>query len=227
MSEFHLTILGCGSALPAKGRNPTAQLLRAGKYRILIDCGEGTQHRMRENRVKIQGITHILISHMHGDHYLGLMGLLFSMTLLGRTKEIVIAGPAQIQELISMHLSHAKSGLGFSIKHISTQAKEVEEIIDLPNCIISSIPLRHKIATTGFLVQEKLGPRKLISARLVQYQVPIKVRKSLTEGADYIGENGECIANNRLTKDPRPARSYAYCSDTAYLATLAGKISGV
>lgn len=227
MSEFHLTILGCGSALPAKGRNPSSQLLRAGKYRILIDCGEGTQHRIREQRIKLQGITHILISHMHGDHYLGLMGLLFSMTLLGRKKEIFILGPPQVKEMIEMHLAHAKSGLGFPVNYINSQAKEPEVILETSAFTVTSLPLKHKIPTTGFLIEEKARPRKLIAAKLEEYDVPIKQRKNLTLGADLIKENGEVVSNELLTKDPLPPRSYAYCSDTAFIQSLPTLIRGV
>jgi ribonuclease Z len=227
MSEFHLTILGCGSALPAKGRNPSAQILRVGKYRILIDCGEGTQHRIRENHLKMQSISHVFISHMHGDHYLGLMGLLFSMTLLGRKKGIQIAGPPQVQELINMHLGHAKAGLGFPIDYVFTQAKQAELIVDTDSFTAISLPLKHKIATTGFLIQEKPRLRKLIAARLEKYDVPIKHRKELARGADFIQENGNVVANGLLTKDPIPPKSYAYCSDTAFKPELPALISGV
>ncbi len=227
MSEFHLTILGCGSALPAKGRNPSAQILRVGKHRILIDCGEGTQHRIREQRIKMQSISHVFISHMHGDHYLGLMGLLFSMTLLGRKKGIQIAGPPQVQELINMHLRHAKSGLGFPIDYVFTQAKHAELIIDTDGFTATSLPLKHKIATTGFLIQEKPRLRKLIAAKLEAYDVPIKQRKELSRGADFIQENGEVIANEVLTRNPISPKSYAYCSDTAFNQGLPALIMGV
>ena len=227
MSEFQLTILGCGSALPAKGRNPSAQLLRAGKHRILIDCGEGTQHRIREQHVKMQSISHVLISHMHGDHYLGLMGLLFSMTLLGRKSEITIAGPAQVKELIDMHLGHAKAGLGFPINYLFTQSKEPALILDLEGATITSIPLRHKIPTTGFLVREKPRLRKLIAAQLERYNVPIKPRRDIAGGADYIQENGERISNQELTEDPKQPKSYAYCSDTAFIPELPETIRNV
>jgi ribonuclease Z len=227
MSEFQLTILGCGSALPAKGRNPSAQILRVGKHRILIDCGEGTQHRIREQHLKMQSISHVLISHMHGDHYLGLMGLLFSMTLLGRKSEISIAGPPQVKELIDMHLGHAKAGLGFPINYMFTQSKEPSLILDLEGATISTIPLRHKIPTTGFLVREKPRPRKLIAAQLERYNVPLKPRKDIAGGSDFIQENGERIRNQELTEDPRQPRSYAYCSDTAFIAELPAIVQNV
>lgn len=227
MSEFQLTILGCGSALPAKGRNPSAQILRVGKHRILIDCGEGTQHRIREQHVKMQSISHVLISHMHGDHYLGLMGLLFSMTLLGRKAEITIAGPPQVKELIDMHLGHAKAGLGFPINYVFTQAKEPSLILKLDRATITSIPLRHKIPTTGFLVREKPRPRKLIAAQLERYNVPIKPRKDIAEGADFQQENGVRVKNEELTTDPIPPASYAYCSDTSFIPELPAIIRNV
>lgn len=227
MSEFHLTILGCGSALPARGRQPSSQYLRMGKHRFLLDCGEGTQHLIRKHKLKLQGISHIYITHMHGDHFLGLMGLLFSMTLLGRSKSIQLIGPADLKELIDMHLKHAKAGLKFEIDYRFTQAKEMEKVMEDGSCEVWSVPLDHKIATTGFLFKEKTRPRKLKAKKLDFHQVPIKDRKGLTEGLDWTSPEGELIPNSVFSEDPIAPRSYAYCTDTAFIPSLPESIMGV
>ncbi|NNC83017.1 MAG: ribonuclease Z [Flavobacteriales bacterium] len=226
MSDLQLTILGCGSALPAKGRMPSSQFLKAGKYTFLIDCGEGTQHLIRKYRLKLQSISHICISHMHGDHFLGLMGLLFSMRLLGREKSITLIGPRELEELIELHLKHANASLGYEILYLHTQGKTKELLLDLDTITVHSLPLDHKIPTTGFLFREKPRPRKLIKEQLQRHEVPIRVRQSLTQGEDYVTESGQRISNAELTTDPEPPHSYAYCSDTAYKESLIEDLDG-
>lgn len=164
---------------------------------------------------------------MHGDHYLGLMGLLFSMTLLGRTKPVHLIGPPQLKELIDMHLGHARAGLKFEVLYHFTQAGDVQQIIDLPSFSLTTIPLDHKIATTGFIFREKPRLRKLLAGKLEFFAVPIKERAKIAKGADYISEDGEVIANAMLTTDPLAPRSYAYCSDTAYSASVCLALKGV
>lgn len=227
MPAFHLTILGCGSALPAAGRQPSSQYLHIGKHRFLIDCGEGTQHLIRKHRLKLQGISHIFITHMHGDHFLGLMGLLFSMTLLGRTKPISIVGPPDLKELVDMHLKHAKAGLKYEVQYIFTEVDEMKQVLDTSSAEVWTVPLDHKVATTGFIFKEKPSLRKLKVKKLEYYNVPLKDRKSLTVGEDWTSPDGEVISNSVFTEDPIHPMSYAYCSDTAYIPELADKLHGV
>lgn len=227
MNDFQVRILGCGSALPAGGRHPSAQHVKLGKYQMLIDCGEGTQMRMREQHLKLQSLTHIFISHMHGDHYLGLMGLLFSMTLLGRDKPLRIIGPKELEELIEVHLRHAKAGLRFEIEFTDTAQAPEGLLLDLPGFTVHALKLDHKVLTHGFLFQEKPRPRKLIGAKLEAHKVPIKLRKALTLGEDFMNEDGELVPNSELTEAPLPPKSYAYCSDTAYRPALVERLSAV
>jgi ribonuclease Z len=221
-----LTILGCGSALPAKKRNPSAQILETPDGLFLIDCGEGTQLRLRQEHVKIQSISHILISHMHGDHYLGLVGLLSTMNLLGRKKEIHIMGPEPLQEMVESHSRFSSSMFQFPVQYSVTDSKKSEVIYDSVKLEISTLPLKHRIPTTGFYFREKPKPRRLIKAILEQYDVPIKERVDITLGADFIKDDGSVISNKTLTKDPSLSLSYAYCSDTGYMPALAKRIEG-
>jgi len=224
---LRLTILGCGSALPAKKRNPSSQVLETPDGLFLIDCGEGTQLRLRQEHVKMQSISHILISHMHGDHYLGLVGLLSSMNLLGRKKEIRLIGPVHLQDMVESHSKYSGSYFQFHISYVVTEAKTSALIYDSAKMEIRTIPLKHRVPTTGFLFREKPKPRKLIKAKLEEYDVPVKQRVSLTQGKDLLLNNGRTVANKLLTLDGNPSFSYAYCSDTAYVPALAEIVKGV
>jgi len=164
---------------------------------------------------------------MHGDHFLGLMGLLFSMTLLGRTQAITIIAPTEIEELIALHLRHAKAGLRYEVKHIHTKADALRRVIDNEQFSIDTLPLDHKIATTGFIFREKEALRKMRPEKLEFHKVPIKVRAAIARGADFIKENGDVIDNSILTLPPKSPQSYAYCSDTAYIPELSQVLSGI
>jgi ribonuclease Z len=222
--RFELTILGCGSALPANGRNPSSQILRTDKEMVMIDCGEGTQTRMRRYGLKMQSIDIICISHMHGDHYLGLPGLLSSSNLLGRKKEMTIIGPPGIQEMLEMHCRHAGMRFAFPIHYVQTGAKGGDIEMQTKSLRIQGFPLDHKIATTGFRFTEKPRPRRLDPSALERYEVPLKVRGAIARGEDYIRDDGKRIPNETLSSAPRAPRSYAYCSDTAYLESVVEQV---
>ena len=221
-------ILGVGSALPTTKRNPSSQLLQMGGEHILIDCGEGTQSQLRRNKVGIQKIHHIFISHLHGDHYLGLMGLISSMSLLGRNSPLHIYGPSQLESIINLHLNVASSKLNFPIHFVATQQKENQVLFESEKMEVYTIPLKHKIFCTGFLFKEKPKPRKLIGKKLDHYNVPVYKRAQLKMGKDYYDEKNDVwIENAKLTIDPDPPASYAYCSDTAYFESIVPIIKGV
>ena len=224
---FHVLILGSGSAIPRKAKNHTSQLLvHEGTY-ILIDCGEGSQVRLRKFGVSLQRIDYILISHLHGDHYLGLPGLIASMNLLGRERDLTIIGPPGIKEVIDLHFKLAKSGSAFKIHHIDTQNQEIQPIIEEGDLIVSSFPLRHKIRTTGFLFRSKPTRRKLLAEKLAEHGVPKHLRHGISQGLDFIKEDGQTIPNDELTREPAAERSYAYFSDTAFYPEMAGKLKPV
>ncbi len=213
---FDVHILGSGSAIPKLHRNPTSQYINVLERYILIDCAEGTQMQMQKFKVKPQRIQHILISHLHGDHYFGLMGLLSSMHLNGRTKSLNLYAPEPLQKIIYDQLHHSKTTLAFDI-HFHPLQSEVSELIYEDKCIeIHTIPLEHRVYCNGFLIKEKEKPFRINKEVLGVYKVPVAMMHKLIRGEDWIKENGEVIKNDVLTLPPLPKRSYAFCSDTRY-----------
>ena len=216
-NTFELTILGSGSATPTLNRNPAAQLLNVQQQLFLIDCGEGTQIALRKNKVKIQRINQIFISHMHGDHYLGLPGLLSTYNLLGRSKNIDVFGPEGLEKLINLHFDLSGTPLNYSIQFhtINTDTKSL--IYENKYVLIWAFPLKHRIETYGFLVEEKPKLRHINSEVTKKFFVPHFKYMELKKGADFIIEStGEVIPNKILTESATPSYKFAYCSDTAY-----------
>ena len=218
--SFSITILGCGSAVPLIHRRPTAQFIEIEQRTILMDCGEGTQIQLRKFGVRFQNLDVICISHLHGDHYLGLPGLLQTLHLLGREKKLAIIGPPELEKMLAMHLSMGGSTLRYEIEFTATQAGNKQLVWEDKLIEVYSFPLKHKIPTTGFLFQEKEKPRKLLGDKVNFYGVPHYLRNEIKLGADFQTENGELIPNSKLTTNPPPSYSYAFCSDTAYFPEL-------
>jgi len=224
---FRLTILGCGSATPMFGRNPTAQVLNVHERFFLVDCGEGTQVQLWQNRVKYQRINHIFISHLHGDHYLGLMGLISSMNLNGRKTAMNVYCFQPLEEIINMQLKYSGTVLKFDLRfhHLKPDVREV--IYDEDEVSVSTIPLRHRIPCSGFLFAEKSRPLNINKERLVALNIPFQLINSIKEGADYIAPDGKVIKNEELTYEAAPPRSYAFCSDTIFEENIVEQIKGV
>lgn len=223
---LELLILGSGSALPTISSHQTSQVLTCGNQVYLIDCGEGTQVELRRRKVKIQNIDTIFISHLHGDHFFGLVGLISTMHLLGRRKELNIYGPKGLQEIIDIQFKNAGSHLNFEMNHFLVE-RGGEQIFEDKNLTVTAIPLKHRIPCYGFLFKEKVGKRKLKPEALAKYKIPVYARKSLTEGEDFRNEEGLVVKNKDLTLDsPRPT-SYAFCSDTAYYEKVLPLIKNV
>ncbi|RCH53986.1 ribonuclease Z [Mucilaginibacter hurinus] len=214
--RFEVTILGSSSATPIYNRNPTSQALNINDHLYLIDCGEGTQQQMLRFDIKASRISHIFISHLHGDHYLGLVGLLSSLHLNGRTKPLYLYGPAPLMEIIEIQLKYSETTLQFPITFKATDASIKEVLLDNQDIIVETIPLQHRIATTGFLFRQKKRSRKLIKERIDQLAIPVPYFSALKKGADYTAPDGTIHKNDTLTLDPDEPRSYAYCSDTLY-----------
>ncbi|MGB0428676.1 MAG: ribonuclease Z, partial [Flavobacteriales bacterium] len=225
--EFELTILGSSSASPTKYRNPTAQLLNFRNTNFLIDCGEGTQKQLKINGFNHFNITKIFISHLHGDHYLGLFGLLSSMSLNGREKPLDLYAPAELQELLALQSKISKVYWSFELRFHPTQNKTSELIFEDHRIEIFSIPLKHRVPTTGFIFKEKPLLRKLNPKMLRDYDIPNYVRASIKKGADFTTKDGHLLTNKQLTLDPQASRSYAYCSDTKYTESILEDIKGV
>ncbi len=225
MQPFELTILGCSSATPTSSRHPTSQLLNLGEKYFLIDCGEATQIQLRKFKIKIQRIDHIFISHLHGDHYLGLQGLLGTMHLLGREKEVHIYSPPGLQEIIKVSNYHSKTFLKYNIVFHIIEENTPALIFENEKLTVETIAMNHRIPCYGFIFKEKIGLRNIIKEKIEKYQIPLQNIQAIKEGEDFINSKGVRVENKDLTLDPTPARSYAYCSDTIFNESYIDKIS--
>ncbi|MEO2062125.1 MAG: ribonuclease Z [Christiangramia sp.] len=211
-----ITILGCYAATPRSFTNPTSQVLEMKNHLFLIDCGEGTQVQLRRNRIKISKIRHIFISHLHGDHFYGLVGLISTFRLLNREQELHVYGPKGIKEIISLQLKLANSWTNYPLIFHELQSKEQELLYEDDKLSVKTIPLKHRVYTNGFLFEEKPGERKLLVHEAQRLNIDKTLFKSLKKGKDVVSEDGELIPNSMVTSDPEPVKSYAFCSDTVY-----------
>lgn len=214
--KFEVTILGSSSATPIFNRNPTAQVLNINERLYLIDCGEGTQQQMLRFEVKASRIDHIFISHLHGDHYLGLIGLISSMHLNGRVKPLKLYGPAPLLEIINVQFKYSETVLNYTIEFVATDASAPQLLLDNQDITVETIPLDHRIPTTGFLFKQKKRLRKIIKEKAEALNIPIESYPLLKRGEDYTAPNGKLYKNVELTTDSEQPRCYAYCSDTIY-----------
>ena len=212
--NFTVSILGSGAALPTQIRMPSAQYINCNNRHFLIDCAEGTQVQLRKYKIHFQKISRIFISHLHGDHYFGLVGLLSSFNLLGREKEIHIYGPSELEEILNKQLHFGGAKLSYSLHFHSLRFKEKEKIFEDDILEVYSFPLKHKIPTCGFLIQEKPKLLKLDPNQLKKKNIRLEQYKDLQNGKDIELENGDICSYKEVTKPPRPPMSYAYCSDT-------------
>ncbi|SNS16662.1 RNAse Z [Belliella buryatensis] len=214
--EFSVTILGSNSAIPAHGRNQTAQLVNIGLSSILLDCGEGTQIQLRKFKLKYGRIDYIFISHLHGDHYFGLMGMIATFHLQKRIKVLTIFGPNGLDEIITTQLKYSNTRLNFPIRFIKTNPDEKELILEEKKYKVYSFPLKHRLPCTGFLIQEKQGLLNMNKARLLENKISVEAINVLRSGKDFLDETGNLLKVEDFTLAPKPLRSYAFCSDTIY-----------
>ena len=225
--SYKLTILGSSSALPTVEKNPTAQLLNANERFFLIDCAEGTQVQLRKYKIKFQKITRIFISHLHGDHYFGLIGIINTMHLLGRKKDLHVYAHSKLKSIIDIQLQASSTELCYPL-FFHPINPDIDEVLFEDNKIkVSTFPLNHGIDCNGFLFEEKLPPRKLLSEKVQEYNIPIEKLKEIKLGADFISKDGQKISNTDITKENRTPNSYAFCSDTKYHPELIEKIKNV
>jgi ribonuclease Z len=225
--QFEVTILGSNSAIPAFDRHPSSQILNYNGNLFMIDCGEGTQFRMNKFGIKRGRLDNIFISHLHGDHYFGLIGLLTSFNLNWRDHCLNIYGPPELQEIINVHFKHSQTKLRYDIHFHPVKADVPRIIYDDGLLTVETIILEHRLPTTGFLFKEKKNLRKIIPGKVDQYGIPFEFITEIKKGADYIDDSGELIPNSELTVDPARPFSYAYCSDTIYTEAYLAQISGV
>ncbi len=211
-----ITILGCYSATPRTFTNPTSQVLEINNHLFLIDCGEGTQVELRRNKIKFSRINHIFISHLHGDHFFGLIGLVSTFRMLNRDNPLHIYGPKGIKEAITLQLKLSKSWTDYPLYFHELTNADSEIIFEDEKVMVSTIPLQHRIYCNGFLFQEKPGDRKLVMNKVLNYNIDKSYYKSIKKGKDAVLDDGKMIPNIELTEDPNPIKSYAFCSDTKY-----------
>lgn len=222
-----LKILGCHSATPRTNGRPTSQLLEIRGHVFLIDCGEATQMALRNSKVKFAHIKHIFISHLHGDHFFGLPGLISTFQLLGRETELHIYAPKGAKEVIQLMLKLGGSYNSFPIIFHELESKQSELLFEDDKVSVSTIPLNHRVYTNGFLFKEKQHQRRLNIDAIQQYQIDTCYFQNIKNGKDIILDNGEVIANEQLSFAPSAPMSYAFCSDTAYLPEIVPIIQGV
>ncbi len=212
--KFEVTILGSSSATPVYNRNPTAQLLNCNEKFYLIDCGEGTQQQLMKFGIKASKIDYVFISHLHGDHYFGLIGLLSSMHLNGRIKPIKIFAPAPLKEILAIQFKHSDTVLRYPIEYTDTVADEHHVIFDNADLQVETFVLNHRIPCTGFKFTEKKRLRKLVVEKLEEDNIPLEYYPLLKRGVDLDLPDGRVIYNSDYTIDSNAPKSYGYCSDT-------------
>ena len=213
---FSLTILGANSAIPTASRYPTAQLLDVYQSFYLIDCGEGTQMQLRRNKIKLQRIGCIFISHLHGDHYFGLVGLLNTMQLLGRQKPLKLYGPPPLKDIIQLQLDEAGTNFTYELEFIPLSYGKSELIHEDKFVKVYTIPLNHRIPCNGFLFEETKKNRKISKETIRDLEIPLSEIPAIKRGADYIDKDGVVYPNKSITDKPKRSCKYAFCSDTKY-----------
>ncbi|MDQ7949778.1 MAG: ribonuclease Z [Pedobacter sp.] len=223
--KFEVTILGSSSATPVHNRNPTAQLLNCNEKFYLIDCAEGTQQQLIKFGLKAAKIDYIFISHLHGDHYFGLIGLLSTMHLNGRIKPLHLFGPAAIQEILELQFKHSDTTLKYELIYHVTNPAEAEVILVNQDVTVETIILNHRIPCTGFKFTEKKRLRKLIVSKLEEQNVAIELYPLLKRGLDLTLPNGTVLKNEAYTTDSATPKTYAYCSDTLFDESYFASIS--
>ncbi|MDD3404898.1 MAG: ribonuclease Z [Sphingobacteriia bacterium] len=227
MEEVKLTILGCGSALPTKKNFHTSQLLEMRNKQFLIDCGEGTQIRIRQFNIKTNRLKHIFISHLHGDHCFGLPGLISSLGMMGRTADIEIHAHPDLEKLIAPQIAYSCGDFPFKVNFHPFNPRKCAVIYEDKSVKVTTIPLKHRVPTCGFLFEEQPKSPHLLRSMIDAYEIPIRALAEIKEGADYVTPDDEIVPNNRLTTPADPPKRFAYCSDTAYNEKIIPIIEGV
>lgn len=222
-----ITVLGCYAATPRTFTNPTSQVLEINNELFLIDCGEGTQVELRRHKVKFGKIKHVFISHLHGDHFYGLVGLISTFMLLNRKTELHIYGPKGIKEIVLLQLKHSNSWTGYPLYFHELTSTEPQIILKTKKVTVETIPLKHRIYANGYLFREKPKPRKLLMEEVEKYDIDVAYYNGIKKGKDAVLDDGRIIPNVQLTADPEPPKSYAFCSDTAYNPLLAQQLKDV
>lgn len=214
MEPFEVHILGCGSALPTTRHNASTQVVRIGNRQYMIDCGEGAQLQLRKSHIHFSFINHIFISHLHGDHCFGLIGLISTFGLLGRTSPLHIHAPEPLHEIMQPQLDFFCKDLAYRVEFHTIDTQKNSVIYEDNSITVETIPQKHRIPCCGFLFKEKPKKRHIRGDMMEYYNIPLYMRGGIKEGNSFTTPQGEVIPNEKLTSVPDPSRSYAYCSDT-------------
>lgn len=221
---FAVTILGNNSAVPAFDRHPTSQVITLDGNNYLVDCGEGTQIQLINYKIRRSKISHIFISHLHGDHYFGLIGLINSLSLLSHQQVLHVYGPAPLREIIELQLKVADTQICYPLHiHHITEAKT---LIDTDKLTVKCFPTNHRIECYGFSFEQKKQPRKLLPEKAREYEIPSVFYDRLTKGDDYSKKDGSLVKNEWVTEPAEPGKKYAFCADTKYDESLITHIEG-
>jgi ribonuclease Z len=227
MENFEIHILGCGSALPTTRHNASSQIVKIGNKQFMVDCGEGTQIQLRKNHIHFSFINHIFISHLHGDHSFGLIGLISTFGLLGRTAPLHIYADAMLEKVMKPQLDFYCEDIKYPLFFHSIDASKHSVIYEDNTITVETLPLNHRMPCCGCLFREKPKRRHLIGDVANFYNIPIYQRQSIKDGADYTTPDGTVIPNSKLTREADPSRSYAYCSDTRPCPQICGYLKDV
>lgn len=226
--KFELTILGTSAAVPYRNRYLSGQVLNVHDELFLIDCGEGTQFRMAEFQVKKMRINHIFITHLHGDHFFGLFGVLTSLAMNGRREALDIFAPQGLEEIVKVVFQNSYYESPFPIRFHTVDTEEgLIQVLETKKLTVYAFPLAHRVPTVGYLFKEKTLPRNILAEKIAEYNIPFTDIKDIKNGADFTNTEGALIPNSELTTQPPKPRSFAYCSDTAYLEDIISHIQGV
>lgn len=227
MNKFEINVLGCGSALPTLQHNPSCQVLNIREKYFMVDCGEGSQLEYRRRKLGFGKLNQIFVTHAHGDHCFGLIGLFSTLGLLGRTGDLIVHTVPELERLLRSQLDFFCKDMSYKVIINTFDSTKSEVIYDSRSLSVTTIPLNHRVPCAGFLFREKQGEAHLIREMIDFYNIPIKDLAKIKQGADFVLADGTVIPNSRLTRPADEAKSYAYCSDTAYKPDIVPIIEGV
>ena len=227
MEPFRVHILGCGSALPTLHHNASAQVVEIRGKLFLVDCGEGTQVQLRRSRLRFTKISAVFITHLHGDHCFGLIGMLSTFGLLGRTARLAIYAPAALEDMLKQQMQLFCHDFDYEVDFHAVDTSQQQVIYEDRSLTVESIPLEHRMPCCGYLFREKPSMPHIRRDMIDFYQIPTSQINNIKAGADWTSPDGEVVKNERLVEPADPTRSYAYCSDTRYIPTLPSRIKGV
>ena len=227
MEKFEVTVLGCGSALPTVKHNGSGMVVNIREKYFLVDCAEGTQVELRRNHIHLNRLFNVFITHLHGDHCFGLMGLISTLGLLGRTAPLHVYGPQDIETLFQPLIDYHCNGMTYEVVFHPIDTHQNVCIYEDKSLQVFSIPLKHRIRCCGYYFKEKELSRHILKEAIEKYNIPISQINNVKAGLDYVMPNGQIIKNEVLTTPPSPARSFAYCSDTVFRPEIAEMMKGV